>query len=162
MGTLDRSHTFPMLGTLALALNFTIWRTPALLPTSLMVIGTHVGILTTVLRITLKRATAPAPTSALKVPPSEGTPVSIMKGAVLVLPLTFVLVVTLAVAALIVTTNNSRTGRSATGGGGLGWRQRTVVGNLGGVVQWAWRGCSIGMNATGNSSGAKPSSRDDR
>lgn len=147
-----------MLGTLALIPVFIIWSTAALLPTSLMVNGTHVGILATVLSIVLGRTIAPAPTCALKVTPSWGT----LASAALVLALTYVLVVTLVVTTLIVTTNNGRTGRSATGGGGLGGRERTAVRNLGGIGWWAWRGHSIGMNATGNGSGAKPSSRDNR
>lgn len=151
-----------MLETPALILVFTIWRTVALLPTSLMVTGVHVGTLITVLSVALERTTAPAPTCALKVTPSWGTLAWIMKGAALVLALTFVLVVTLVVTTLIVSTNNSRTGRSATGGGGLGWRQRTGVRNLSGIGRWAWRGHSIGMNATRNGSGAKPTSRDNR
>lgn len=68
--TLNLSHTFPMLETLALAFNFTICRTLALLPTSLMVFDTHVGTLITVLSTALERTTAPAPTSALKGTPS--------------------------------------------------------------------------------------------
>lgn len=152
-----------MLGTLALILVFIIWSTATLLPTSLMVNGTRVGILATVLSVVLGRTMAPAPTCALKLIPSWGTLAWIMRGAALALALTFVLVVTLVVTTLIVTTNNGRTGRSATTvGGGLGGRERTAVRNLGGIGRWAWRGHSIGMNATGNGSGAKPSSRDNR